>query len=148
MATIRIQGTDLEYQDKDVINFDEGLIGMPHLRRMVLINYSEIDPFFLLCSLDDQQVNFLVLNACSHFNDYSPELTGEQRIQLGLSENETPLFFVTATIAPEWTDSTINLRAPIVIAPGSMRGAQTVLTDSTYTLAEPLPFACQEAAVG
>lgn len=146
MATIRIQGTDLEYQDKDVINFDEGLIGMPHLRRMVLINYSEIDPFFLLCSLDDQQVNFLVLNACSHFNDYSPELTGEQRIQLGLSENETPLFFVTATIAPEWTKSTMNMKAPIVVGPTSMKAAQVILNDSRYSMTQPLPPAWVVAA--
>lgn len=146
MATIRIQGTDLEYHDKDAIIFDEGLIGMPHLRSMVLINYSEIEPFFLLCSLDDQQVNFLVLDARVHFGDYSPQLTSEQRAQLGLLENEESLFFVTATIAPDWTKSTMNMRAPIVVGPTSMKAAQIILNDSRYSMTQPLPPAWVVAA--
>ena len=75
MPTIRIQGTDLTYEEKDIIRFDEGLIGMPHLRRMVLINQTDIAPFLLLCSLDDSQLAFLVLEAVVHFPRYTPRLS-------------------------------------------------------------------------
>lgn len=148
MATICVQGTELTYEEKDIIRFEEGLIGMPQLRRMVLINYTEIAPLLLLCSLDEPQVAFLVLETKAHVPDYAPQFSASLKQQLRLAEGEVPLTLVTVTIAPEWTASTINLRAPIVIAPGAMRGVQTVLTDSNYKLDAPLPSTYQEAAVG
>lgn len=141
MPTIRIQGKDLTYEEKDIIKFDEGLIGMPHLQRMVLINNTEIAPFFLLCSLDDSQINFLVLEANTYFPNYSPHFSEILRQQLGIGKTENPLVLVTVTIASEWIKSTINLRAPIVVAAATMQGAQVVLSDSQYQLAEPLPVA-------
>jgi flagellar assembly factor FliW len=148
MATIRVQGTDLTYEEKDIIRFDEGLIGMPQLRRMVLMQYTDIAPLLLLGSLDDPQVAFLVLETKAHVPDYAPSFAASLKQQLGLAEGEAFLILATITIAPEWTESTINLRAPIVIAPGARRGAQTVLMDSTYQLAEPLPLGQHEAAAG
>ncbi len=148
MGSICIQGTDLTYGENDIIRFEEGLIGMPQLRQMVLIHYTEVAPILLLCSLDEPAVAFLVLEAKSHVPSYMPPFPASLKQQLGLNDGEEWLTLVTVTIASEWTASTINLRAPIVIAPGTMQGAQIVLTDSTYQLAEPLPFSGQEAAVG
>lgn len=148
MQTIHVQGTDLAYEEKDILKFDEGLIGMPQLRRMVLIQYSEIAPLLLLCSLDQPDVTFLVLDAKAHVPDYAPRFPAHLPTQLGLVNAEAPVLLATVTIAPEWTASSINLRAPIVIAPTTMRGAQIVLLDSPYQLAEPLPLGQKETAVG
>ncbi len=147
MQTIRVQGTDLAYEEKDILKFDEGLIGLPQLRQMVLIHYTEIAPLLLLCSLEQPDVSFLMLEANAHFPDYAPQLPPNVRKQLGLADGEAPVILTTVTIAPEWTKSTINLRAPLVIAPTTMRGAQIVLTESHYQLAEPLP-ALEQTAVG
>ncbi|HEX4949601.1 MAG TPA: flagellar assembly protein FliW [Blastocatellia bacterium] len=146
MPTIRVQGTNLTYEEKDILRFDEGLIGMPQLRRMVLLHYSEIAPLLLLCSLEQPDVTFLVLDANAHFPMYTPRFSANLPTQLGLAEGEAPVILTTVTIAPEWTESTVNLRAPLVIAPTTMRGAQVVLTDSRYELAEPLPTLEQAAA--
>ena len=146
MQTIHVQGTDLAYEEKDILKFDEGLIGMPQLRRMVLIHYSEIAPLMLLCSLDQADVMFLVLETKAHIPDYAPRFSANVQNQLGLAEGETPVILTTVTIAPEWTASTVNLRAPIVIAPTAMRGAQVILTESHYQLTEPLPALEQTAA--
>lgn len=148
MATIRVQGVELRYEEQDIIRFDEGLIGMPQLRRMVLIHYTEVAPILLLCALDDPAVTFLVLETQSHLPTYTPQLPPVLQQQLGLVAGEEFLTLVMVTIAAEWTASTVNLRAPVVIAPGAMRGAQVILSDSNYQLAEPLPLSNQEAAVG
>lgn len=147
MPTICLQGSDLTYDEKDVIQFDEGLIGMPYLRRLSLLARPDVAPLLLLCSLDNPHISFLVLDACSHFPDYAPKLPAQLQAQLGLQAEEKPLILVTVTIAPEWQKSTLNLRAPIIVAAGTMRGAQVVLTDSKYQLAEPLPSTWTTAAV-
>lgn len=149
MPTICVQGTNLTYEEKDILKFDEGLIGMPQLQRMVLLHYSEIAPLLLLCSLDQPEFTFLVLEPQAHMPDYAPRFSAATRQQLGLAESEEPVLLTTVTIALEWMESTINLRAPLVIAPQTMRGLQVVLTDSHYQLAAPLPTLEQkETAVG
>ncbi len=147
MQTIHVQGTDLAYEETDIIRFDEGLIGMPQLRRMVLLQYTEIAPLLLLCSLDQPEVILLVLDAIAYIPEYAPRLSAKVQKQLGLADGEAPVWLVTVTIAPEWTASTLNLRAPIVIAPTTKRGTQMVLMDSQYQLMTPLAR-LEQTAVG
>lgn len=141
MPTIRIQGTDLPYSESDTITFDEGLIGMPHLRRMVLVRESELDPFLWAASLDDPLVSFLVVDPSVLFTDYSPRLPSEAGSRLGLAVGENPIMLTTVLIASDIKESTANLRAPLVISGSSMRGIQTVLFDTSYRIDEPLPVA-------
>ncbi len=140
MSTIRIQGTELSYTESDIITFAEGMIGLPHLRRMVLINQSDIEPFLWLASLDDPSVVFLVIEPRTVFPDYAPPVPEAVRAALGLAVDEPPLMLTIALIAAEWTESTINLRAPLMVAPRTMCAAQIVLSDSAYQLNQPLPF--------
>lgn len=140
MSTIRIQGTELSYTESDIITFAEGMIGLPHLRRMVLIHQSDIEPFLWLASLEDPSIVFLVIESRTAFPDYAPPVSDAVRAALGLAADESPLALALALIAAEWTESTINLRAPLMVAPGTMRAAQIVLSDSAYRLNQPLPF--------
>jgi flagellar assembly factor FliW len=144
MPTIRIQGKDLHYTETDIVHFDEGLIGMPHLRRMVLINQSDIEPFFWLVSLDDPEAAFLVIDPRAYFPDYAPALPEEVPARLGLAAGEAPLVLAIVRLTSDWMKSTINLRAPLLCAARRMRGAQVALTQSAYRLNEPLPV--EEAA--
>lgn len=140
MSTIRIQGTELSYTDSDIITFAEGMIGLPHLRRMVLINQSDIEPLLWFASLDDPSVVFLVIEPRTAFPDYAPQVPEAVRAALGLAADESPLLLAIALIAAAWTESTINLRAPLMVATGTLRAAQIVLSDSAYRLDQPLPF--------
>lgn len=139
--TICIQGTELAYDEADIITFDEGLIGLPHLRRMVLVRQSNIAPFMWLASLDDSQAAFLVVNPQALFPRYQPLVSAEISLRLGLAAGEQPLALSIVMIMPEWMQSTINLRAPLLICARTMKSAQIVLTETAYKLNEPLPMA-------
>ena len=145
MSIIRIQGTELSYHESDIITFAEGMIGLPHLRRMVLISQSDIEPFLWLASLDDPSVVFLVIEARGVFPDYAPSVPEAVRTALGMTAQETPLMLTIALITPEWTNSTINLRAPLIVSPVTMRAAQIVLSDSAYRLDQQLPVQSSES---
>jgi flagellar assembly factor FliW len=62
-----------------------------------------------------------------------------------LAADESPLLLTIVLIAAEWTQSTINLRAPLMVAPKTMRGAQIVLSDSTWRLNQSLPLHLAES---
>ncbi len=138
MPTIRIQSKDLSYDEVDVITFDEGLVGMPNLRRMVVVAQPEIAPFLWLASVEEPETAFLVMEPREQFEQYAPEIPAQVRQRLGLAENEDPLVLAIVRIQPEWQLSTVNLRAPLLITSRQMRGLQLVLTDSAFRVDESL----------
>lgn len=138
MPKVRIQSTDIEYTERDVITFEEGLIGLPQLRRLVVITQPEISPFFWLASVEEDETAFLVLDPQVYLDSYTPRLPAETRARIGLQADEEPVMLAITRIMPEWHESTLNLRAPLVISTGAMRGTQPVLTETNYRLDEPL----------
>lgn len=121
-----------EYQENEVINFTEGLIGLPKMRRAVLIPMNEYLPFCWLASLDDEKNRFIVINPHEVFADYAPRIPHE------LSESELQTLAIVK-ISSDWQKTTINLRAPIFVNAKTRSAAQVVLTESPYALAETLP---------
>ena len=139
MPTISLHGTTLVYTDADVITFDEGLIGMPRLRRMAIARHADIEPFHWLVSIDDARFAFLSITPQAIYPTYSPRVNDDVRARLAADASQALLTLATATIHSDWTRSTINLRAPIVVSAKTMRGVQVVLGDSDYRVDEPLP---------
>ena len=139
MPTIQIQGEELSYEATDIITFEEGLIGLPELKRLVLVRQSSIEPFLWLISADDANIAFLVVDPRPLFPDYKKDLLDAAPLHQSATKDETQLVLAIAVIAPEWQESKINLRAPLFISPSTMRGVQVVLTDSPYRSNEPFP---------
>ena len=132
MPTINIKEQEYSYCDEEIIHFNEGLVGLPEMRRAVLIPIAEFEPFCWLASMEDEKTRFIVVNPDEIFSDYDPS---EFVI---LNENETKTL-VIVKINSDWQKTTVNLRAPILINSLSNRGVQLVLTDSPYRLSENLP---------
>jgi flagellar assembly factor FliW len=141
MAKILIQGTELEYNDADIITFDEGLVGLPHLRRMVLAQQSDIAPFLWMASLDEPDISFLLVHPNALYPGYAPGLPAEVKEGLSVEADEKMTVLAICLIQPDWTHSTVNLRAPLYISAEKMRGAQVVLTETSYRVDEPMPIA-------
>ena len=141
MPTLTIQGTEIAYDEKDIITFSEGMIGLAHHRRMVMVRQTAIEPFLWLVSLDDDAVAFVVIDAPAMFAGYSPSLAADSNLHNHLAAEEKPIILAIVSIAPDWQRSTANLRAPLFISASSMTGAQIILADNSYSVGEQLPLA-------
>jgi len=130
MQTIKIQQKDYFYDEREIISFAEGLIGLPEMRRAVLIPLPECAPFCWLASVDDEKNRFIVVNPHEIYADYRPFAPEK------LPQSET---LAIVKISSDWTKTTVNLRAPMFIDAATKRGAQCILTESEYQLAETLP---------
>lgn len=137
MPSVNIKNTKISYEDADVITLEEGLIGLPGLRQMVLVGQSTIDPFMWLASVDISGMAFLVIDPKLVYTEYALTPLLEDIKQ---EESEEDLLMLALVkLESEWAETTINLRAPVVINRKTKRGAQIVLTDSDYSLTEHLP---------
>lgn len=126
------------YDERDVIGFDEGLIGLPNLRRAALVRLPDYAPFCWLAALDNPAKRFLVVNPHEVFADYEAYIPAE--IRSHLESNSAPLQMLSIVkISSDWMKTTINLRAPIFVNFATGRAAQAVLSATNYRLDAPLP---------
>ncbi len=135
---MKIEGTRfgiIEFEQDDVVQFGEGLIGFPELRQYVLLNHKPESPFRWLQSLEEPSLAFLVTDPIPWVEEYSPDIPDEVGEALGISSEDPVLVYTTAAIPPgSPTDMTINLAAPIVVNPVSREGFQVVLDNEAYTM--------------
>ena len=129
---IKIQDHEYSYDVSQVIDFAEGLIGLPEMRRAIVVPMDEFAPFCWLTSVDDEKPRFVVVDPYEIFADYAP-------LEANVSDSVNVRTLAIVKIYSDWQKTTINLRAPIFVNAETNQGAQLVLTDSKYLFAEALP---------
>jgi flagellar assembly factor FliW len=136
MPKITINHKEYEYDETDVISFAEGLIGLPQLRRAVLIALDDFQPFCWMASLDDEKNRFIVVDPHLIYSGYDPALPADLKNQS--AENQWELWTIVK-ISSDWQKTTVNLRAPLFVNRERRSGAQIILSESRFGHAETLP---------
>jgi flagellar assembly factor FliW len=79
------------------------------------------------------------VEAHSVFSNYNATLPADSSFRQVLGD-ERPVVLAIVLVSSEWQKSSVNLRAPLFISAKAMRGAQVVLADTNYGVAELLPL--------
>lgn len=128
---INIRAKEFSYDESDVINFAEGLIGLPEMRRAVLIAMDEFEPFCWLASVESENTRFIVVDPFEFFVSYEPFAADDQA-------GDKLQTLAIVNVSSDWQKTTVNLRAPLVINTETHTGAQLILSDTSYQFAESL----------
>jgi flagellar assembly factor FliW len=133
------QPTQLKLKNKDaIIHFDEGLIGFSEFKDFVLMENDSLAPFRLLQAVEAPEVGFLVLEAATLMNNYYQQVPAREWESLGIAGPVKPLAFVIVVIGSTPASSTGNFQAPLLINYEKMVGKQVILTDSEFSVRQPL----------
>ena len=133
------QTTRLKLQSKDaVIHFEEGLIGFSDFKDFVLMENDGLAPFRLLQSVESPSVGFLVLEAATLVNNYHELVPAREWESLAVRGETNPLAFVIVVIGSTPEASTGNFQAPLLVNYETMVGKQVILTDSGFSVRQPL----------
>ena len=128
----------LEFDKKSIIHLPEGMLGFPKQKKYILVEEPEIQPFKWLQSLEDQYVAFPVVDPHLLFKGYLCALTLDDLRALEIEGEKDVFTLAVAVIAENPNDSSINLRAPLLINHHKMVGKQVILMDSSYSAMQPL----------
>jgi len=129
---------------QEVIEFPHGLVGLPG-NRYVLLQERAGALFYWLQSLSEPALALPLIDPRLVRPDYSLTLTASDRQALGLESAEEAAVYATVSARPEPNETTVNLRAPILIIAG--RGFQVVTDGPDSDLRVPLArLAAAEAA--
>jgi flagellar assembly factor FliW len=133
------QPTHLKLKNRDaIIHFDEGLIGFSELKDFVLMENEDLAPFRLLQAVEAPEVGFLVLEATTLVNNYHQMVPAREWESLEVTGATRPLAFVIVVVGSTPASSTGNLQAPLLVNYQTMVGKQVILTDSGFSVRQPL----------
>jgi len=128
----------------DAVHFPEGLPGFEACRHFVVVTAPSFEPF---CSLQGQGAGapaFVAIDPRRVVPDFDCTLDPSDQARLHLSAGDgrdsASLLWLAIVTAGD-TGATVNLRAPIVINPQTMRGVQLVPAAGE----QPLAFALTPA---
>lgn len=128
----------LEYEEKAIIEIQEGMLGFSQHKRYLLIENEDIQPFKWLQSIDDRYVAFPVIDPRIVMSDYPLEISQEDIRNLGIELDCDLVTLVVAIIPEDPVRTTVNFKAPLLINHRRMIGKQIILTDSDYHTMQPL----------
>ncbi len=137
----RIESTNfgvITFEAQDVLELPDGVLGFGHLKRFLLLESENFEPFRFLQSIEEPLICFPLIDPLLLDSEYRLELEPEAQRKLGLQSPDEGLVYSVVTLAESPNEATANLYAPLVINTSNMRGSQVILLDSTYSVEQPL----------
>jgi flagellar assembly factor FliW len=120
-----------------IVTFTQGLPGFEDSRRFVLVASPSLDPFTLLQGAGVEAPSFVAVDPVLVESGYRMPLAHADLVRLEAGPDDS-LLWLALVAAKADGSATVNLRAPVVINPASMRGIQVLAHESPYRLDHPL----------
>ena len=126
---------EIEIDEKDIVTFTGPIFGFEQYRRYVFLYEKELSEHFIwLQSVEEPELCFILVQPDLITDQYRPELPPEAKELLGEGDY---MCWLIASLREPFTDSTVNLRSPIVVNPELHQAAQFVL-DGSLPIRHPL----------
>jgi len=119
---------ELEFDEKYVIEFQEGILGFEEYKRYLIVNDEDSEPFRWLVSLEDADLSFAMIDPALIIDSYRP----------GVVKDPNATVFLLVALKQPLEGSTTNLRSPIVIDNATQKGRQLILDDEALSVRHPL----------
>ena len=128
---------EVEIQEADIYTFEQGLPGFPDNKKFTILPLDADLPIAFLQSTEEAEVGFVIALPFAFKPNYAFDLSDEDKEQLQLEKVEDVLTYSILTLKETFTESTLNLLAPIVLNVQNRKGKQIVLNDGEQN---PLRF--------
>lgn len=117
----------VEIDENEILTFTGPIFGFEEYKKFAFLYQEGIDEHFIwLQSTEEPDLCFILLNPEAVTENYEPDLPAGISQTLG----EGPyMYWLVATIRDPFTDSTVNLKSPIVVNPSLHKAAQVVLEE-------------------
>lgn len=124
--------------EQPVIELVHPMPGFPSETSFALRALDEDNTLLALESTSSSGLRFLVMSPSPFFPDYTPAIPDDIAADLGLGSEDDVLGLLVVHAGPSLAETTVNLRAPLVINVANGRAAQVVLDDADLAVAAPL----------
>ena len=131
-----------------IIGMTKPVLGFEQLRKYVIVETPDFEPFKWYQSVDDPAVAFVIINPLLFFPEYAIEVNPKEIEELQVDSVRDVLTYAIVTIPPDYTKMTANLQGPILINTRTNLAKQLILVNSRYRIKHRLLPAGVEEPVG
>lgn len=129
----------VSYEANEAIHIINGLIGFESYTEYLPIPFhEENDSLISLQSLEDETLSFILMNPFGILSDYAPSLSENELEELDTDSSEELSYYVICVIRDSVAESTVNLRAPLVVNARNRQARQIILDQTEYTFRHAL----------
>ncbi|MBU0906064.1 MAG: flagellar assembly protein FliW [Firmicutes bacterium] len=128
---------EVKIEESQIIRFDYGLPGFEEENKFTIIPLEESSVYQVLQSVQTPQIAFITVNPFA-FTNYNFDLDESTVHTLEIKSEEDVAIISIVTVKEPFSDSTINLKAPIVINTKSQKAKQAILENSEFPLRHPI----------
>ena len=138
----------IDCSPEDFLNFPNGLFGFEDEKQFILLPFADRGGNLLcLQSTVTPSLAFVAMNPFSLKPDYAPVLSEEELNLMGVARSEDLCYYVLCAVREPVSESTVNLKCPVVIHDGTRVAAQVILETGDYGMRHRLAeFSRQEGA--
>ena len=131
-AETRLFG-EIDIAEDKIITLQNGMIGFPDLQKFALIYDEEKGrketSIMWLQSMEDPATAFPVVHPNAVKPDYNPTVSDELLASLGRLNEENAFVLVTVTASADVKQTTVNLKAPVIVNSETRVGCQMIVED-------------------
>ena len=129
---------ELDVAEEQIMDFPEGLLGFPDEKKFALMEYKPESPFYILQSMADPDLTFLMINPFAFFNDYEFTMDDALMAEIGVTADNPPTVFNIATVRDKIENMTVNLAGPVLVNMRDRKAAQWVIEKTQFPTRYPL----------
>lgn len=120
---------DVEINPSQIIKFEHGLPGFEEENEFIQLLLSEESLFQVLQSVKTIDLAFIITSPYTILTDYSFELDESVIQALDIKSNNEVAVFVIVSLRDTLENSTVNLKAPIVLNIAKKKAKQIILEE-------------------
>lgn len=128
---------EIDINDDKIIHFENGIMGFEEYKDFTLLydNEAEKRPFFswLQC-VTEKGLAFPVVNPLNVIEEYNPVVEEELLVSLGELKDEDIVLLVLATIPKDIKETSVNMKAPIIVNAANGKAIQVILEKGDYKI--------------
>ena len=125
---------ELEAEEKDIITFEDGILGFSNLKKYLMVYDESNQCFNYLQAMEDVNVCFIITSPFFVIPDFSIDINGDSVKKLGIEEEKDVMLYSIVTIPEDVKQMTANMKAPLVVNLKNRKALQEVLDDDRYTV--------------
>ncbi|WP_087972570.1 flagellar assembly protein FliW [Oceanobacillus rekensis] len=125
--------SEVEIEDNKIIQFPFGLPGFTNETEFVLLDLPDNPLFQILQSMKTTTIAFIVTNPYQIYKKYTFQLDESILESLQIKNEKEVAILSIVTLKEPFKNSTVNLKAPIIINSNLKQGKQYILTIDDYS---------------
>ncbi len=132
---------EIEIGNEKIVHFDNGILGFEDYKDYTILYDIDADSksfFSWLQSIDEKMLAFPIVNPFKADENYNPHVNDEMLKPIGDYSDEDLAVFLMATIPVDVKETSVNMRAPLIINASTRKGVQIILDSPEYEIKHKL----------